>query len=149
MQEEPSLGPRDGIPHVSTLVIEKFLALGFCAKPTCLIFFWPQEVLTCPCCLSIFRQPIGLPCGHSLCRRGPGKATNNEKRQTLWSQVDAMCVSSLSRPFLANALCAERTDSAKQSPFHINFNLFFMLLTCFLASNASQCFCEELNAWSQ
>lgn len=27
-----------------------------------------QEVLTCPCCLSIFRQPIGLPCGHSLCR---------------------------------------------------------------------------------
>ena len=28
-----------------------------------------QEVLTCPCCLSIFRQPIGLPCGHSLCRR--------------------------------------------------------------------------------
>jgi len=27
-----------------------------------------EEVLTCPCCLSIFRQPIGLPCGHSLCR---------------------------------------------------------------------------------
>mmetsp|Transcript_104453 Transcript_104453/g.248510 ORF Transcript_104453/g.248510 Transcript_104453/m.248510 type:complete len:385 (+) Transcript_104453:61-1215(+) len=27
-----------------------------------------EEVLTCPCCLSIFRQPIALPCGHSLCR---------------------------------------------------------------------------------
>mmetsp|Transcript_35836 Transcript_35836/g.65074 ORF Transcript_35836/g.65074 Transcript_35836/m.65074 type:complete len:498 (-) Transcript_35836:18-1511(-) len=27
-----------------------------------------EEVLTCPCCLCIFRQPIGLPCGHSLCR---------------------------------------------------------------------------------
>ena len=29
-----------------------------------------QEVLTCPCCLSIFRQPIALPCGHNLCRTG-------------------------------------------------------------------------------
>ncbi|CAE7251967.1 TRIM31 [Symbiodinium natans] len=27
-----------------------------------------EEVLTCPCCLSIFRQPIALPCGHNLCR---------------------------------------------------------------------------------
>jgi len=27
-----------------------------------------DESLSCPCCLSIFRQPIALPCGHSLCR---------------------------------------------------------------------------------
>mmetsp|Transcript_124762 Transcript_124762/g.399753 ORF Transcript_124762/g.399753 Transcript_124762/m.399753 type:complete len:1103 (+) Transcript_124762:57-3365(+) len=27
-----------------------------------------DELLACPCCLAIFRQPIALPCGHSLCR---------------------------------------------------------------------------------
>lgn len=27
-----------------------------------------DELLSCPCCLTIFRQPIALPCGHSLCR---------------------------------------------------------------------------------
>eukprot|EP00747_Dinoflagellata_sp_TGD_P118824 gnl/TRDRNA2_/TRDRNA2_172899_c0_seq1.p1 gnl/TRDRNA2_/TRDRNA2_172899_c0~~gnl/TRDRNA2_/TRDRNA2_172899_c0_seq1.p1 ORF type:complete len:646 (+),score=95.22 gnl/TRDRNA2_/TRDRNA2_172899_c0_seq1:53-1990(+) len=27
-----------------------------------------DDVLSCPCCLSIYRQPIALPCGHSLCR---------------------------------------------------------------------------------
>ncbi|CAE7943794.1 TRIM31 [Symbiodinium sp. KB8] len=27
-----------------------------------------EEVLTCPCCLGIFRQPVALPCGHNLCR---------------------------------------------------------------------------------
>jgi len=27
-----------------------------------------DELLACPCCLTIFRQPIALPCGHSLCR---------------------------------------------------------------------------------
>jgi len=28
----------------------------------------PSEVLKCPCCLSVYRQPIALPCGHTLCR---------------------------------------------------------------------------------
>lgn len=27
-----------------------------------------DELLKCPCCFNIFRQPVTLPCGHSLCR---------------------------------------------------------------------------------
>jgi len=27
-----------------------------------------ETLLQCPCCLGILRRPIGLPCGHSLCR---------------------------------------------------------------------------------
>jgi len=27
-----------------------------------------DELLACPICLQIFRQPIALPCGHTLCR---------------------------------------------------------------------------------
>lgn len=27
-----------------------------------------EELLQCPCCLGILRRPVGLPCGHSLCR---------------------------------------------------------------------------------
>lgn len=27
-----------------------------------------DELLACPCCLSTYRQPVALPCGHSLCR---------------------------------------------------------------------------------
>jgi len=28
-----------------------------------------DEILSCPICLAIFEHPVGLPCGHSLCRR--------------------------------------------------------------------------------
>lgn len=27
-----------------------------------------KEILRCPCCLTVFRQPVALPCGHTLCR---------------------------------------------------------------------------------
>ncbi|CAK9035426.1 Tripartite motif-containing protein 5 (RING-type E3 ubiquitin transferase TRIM5) (TRIM5alpha), partial [Durusdinium trenchii] len=73
-----------------------------------------QEVLTCPCCLSIFRQPIGLPCGHSLCRgcyvRVFSQSTNSRKcplcrtdlpRCDLRVNVAMAAVSDALRSFLA------------------------------------------------
>jgi len=27
-----------------------------------------DELLQCPCCLGVLRRPVGLPCGHTLCR---------------------------------------------------------------------------------
>lgn len=27
-----------------------------------------DDVLQCPCCLGLLRRPVGLPCGHTLCR---------------------------------------------------------------------------------
>merc|ERR1712060_759895 len=27
-----------------------------------------DELLACPCGLTVFKQPVALPCGHSLCR---------------------------------------------------------------------------------